>query len=134
MAGEVRFSSTSNWPKKHWDFAYDRPPERRALVAALRDEVTRLSDKDKLLTFARRWLYDHKLLIEHDRALRAQIGAALDLLEAETGISITTTVPAKLARKMASNLGPTPPRWTDPAKLAMGGASQTFDRADCPSI
>lgn len=41
--------------------------QRRAFVRALRDEVTRRSDKDQLLTFARRWLYDHKLLIEHGR-------------------------------------------------------------------
>jgi hypothetical protein len=53
-------------------------------VRALRDEVTRLSDKDQLLAFARRWLYDHKLLIEHDRALRAQIGSAFDQLERQT--------------------------------------------------
>ena len=73
--------------------------QRRAFVRALRDEVTRLSDKDQLLMFARRWLYDHKLLIEHDRALRSQIAVAVDLLESETGTSIATTVPSDLLDK-----------------------------------
>ncbi len=44
--------------------------QSRAFVRTLRYEVTRLSDKDQLLMFARRWLYDHQLLIEHDRAVR----------------------------------------------------------------
>ena len=60
--------------------------QRRAFVRVMRDEVTRLSDKAQLLTFGRRWLYDHKLLIEHDRALRSQIDAALDLLEPRLSI------------------------------------------------
>jgi hypothetical protein len=115
---------------------YDRPPASR-LVAALRDEVTRISDKDKLLTFARRWLYDHKLLIEHDRALRAQIGAALDLLEAETGISITTTVPAT-ARKWRQTLAQLRPDgqtqqswlWEAPAKHSTVQIAQVFERID----
>jgi hypothetical protein len=63
--------------------------QRRAFVRVVRDEATRLSDKDQLLKFARRWLYDHQLLIEHDRALRTQIGAALDLLESDTSASWT---------------------------------------------
>ena len=68
--------------------------QRRAFVQALRDEVTLLGDKDHLLMFARRWLYDHKLLIEHDRALRSQIVAALDLFESETGAIIAANVPS----------------------------------------
>jgi hypothetical protein len=112
--------------------------QRRALVAALRDEVTRISDKDKLLTFARRWLYDHKLLIEHDRALRAQIGAALDLLEAETGISITTNVPAKLS-KNGERPWPNSAQMDRPSKAGYGKRpakhstvqiAQVFERID----
>ena len=73
--------------------------QRRALVSVLHDEVTRVSDKNQLLTFVRRWLYDHKLLIRHDRALRGQIGAALDLLEAKTGTSIVTNVTSEVLEK-----------------------------------
>lgn len=110
--------------------------KRRALVAALRDEVTRVSDKDKLLTFARRWLYDHKLLIEHDRALRAQIGAALDLLEAETGTSITTTVPSAVLEKWRQTLAELRPDgqvqqswlWEAPAKHSTVQITQVFER------
>ena len=110
--------------------------QRRALVAALRDEVTRVSDKDKLLTFARRWLYDHKLLIEHDRALRAQIGAALDLLEAETGTSITTTVPSAVLEKWRETLAQLRPDgqtqqswlWEAPAKHSTVQITQVFER------
>ena len=55
--------------------------QRRALIRALRQEVTHTSDRGRLLTFARRWLYDHKLLVARDRDLRAVIVAACEIFE-----------------------------------------------------
>jgi len=112
--------------------------QRRAFVRALRDEVTRLSDKDQLLTFARRWLYDHKLLIEHDRALRSQIAVAVDLLESETGTSIATTVPSDLLDKWRHALVQLRPDgqtqqswlWEAPAKHSTVQIAQVFERID----
>ena len=70
--------------------------QRRSFVWALRDEATRLSDKDQLLNFAQRWLYNRQFLIEHYRSLRTQIVAALHLFESYTGASIAATVPRNL--------------------------------------
>jgi len=73
--------------------------QRRALVRLLSDEVSRCADREQLLVFARRWLYEHQLLIVHDRAIRALIATALVQLEAETAALIRTDVqPATLER------------------------------------
>ncbi len=49
---------------------------RRALVRVLRQELDRTDDRERLLGFARRWLYEHQLLIVHERLLRSLIAAA----------------------------------------------------------
>ena len=112
--------------------------QRRAFVRVVRNEVTRLSDKDQLLKFARRWLYDHQLLIEHDRALRTQIVAALDLLESDTGASIAATVPSSLLDKWRRILAEFRPDgqtqqswlWEAPAKHSTVQIAQVFERID----
>lgn len=115
------------WPTDH---------QRRSFVHALRDEAIRFSDKDQLLNFARRWLYDRHFLIEHDRALRSQIVAALNLLEAETGATIATTVPCALLDKWHDSLAQFRPDgqiqqswlWEAPAKHSTVQISQVFER------
>jgi len=71
--------------------------QRRALVRVLRDEVAHCSDRDRLLVLARQWLYDHRLLIVHDRVIRAMVAAALVELEASTGQAIMTSVPRRIS-------------------------------------
>jgi alpha-N-arabinofuranosidase len=44
-------------------FRWLSEPQRRALVRALRQDLTRTRDRQRLLVFARRWLYDHQLII-----------------------------------------------------------------------
>jgi len=56
--------------------------QRRALVRILRDEVAHSADPERLLLRARHWLYEHRLIIVHDRAIRALVAAALAELEA----------------------------------------------------
>ena len=112
--------------------------QRRAFVRVVRDEVTRLSDKDQLLKFARRWLYDHQLLIEHNRALRAQIGAALDMLESDTSAAISSSVPSDLLDKWRRTLAEFRPDgqiqqswlWEAPAKHSTVQIAQVFERID----
>lgn len=62
-------------------FRWLSEPQRRALVGALRQELTRTRDRQRLLGFARRWLYDHQLIM-HDRALRSIIVRATRQYEA----------------------------------------------------
>jgi hypothetical protein len=51
--------------------------QRRALVRVLRGELTRTSDRQRLLHFARRWLYEHPLIVLRDRDLRTMIIEAI---------------------------------------------------------
>jgi TnpA family transposase len=66
--------------------------QRRALVRELRNEVSRCADREQLLVRARQWLYEHRLLIVHNRAIRTLIAAALTQFEAEMGAAIRTAV------------------------------------------
>ena len=67
---------------------------RRGLVRVMREELTRTDDPQRLLGFARRWLYDHRLIIVHERRLRAMIATARRQHE------------AKLARRIADSVEP----------------------------
>jgi hypothetical protein len=112
--------------------------QNRAFLRVLRDEAARLSDKDQLLVFARRWLYDHKLLIENNRGLRTQIVAALDLLETQTGELIAATVPSDMLDKWRRTLSQLRPDgqtqqswlWEAPAKHSTVQIAQVFERID----
>jgi len=61
--------------------------QRRALVRVLRGELTRTSDRQRLLQFARRWLYEHRLIVLRDRDLRTMIIKAIR--EHEAGLART---------------------------------------------
>jgi hypothetical protein len=51
--------------------------QRRALVRAINAELSRTSDRQRLLQFARRWLYDYKQIIPRERELRGYIAKAI---------------------------------------------------------
>jgi len=112
--------------------------QNRAFLRVLRDEAARLSEKDQLLVFARRWLYDHKLLIDNNRRLRTQIVAALDLLEVQTGELIATDVPSNLLDKWRQTLAQLRPDgqtqqswlWEAPAKHSTVQIAQVFERIE----
>ena len=57
-------------------------PRRRALVRVLRDELARTTDRQRLLQFARRWLYEHQLIVLRERDLRTMIATAIRSHEA----------------------------------------------------
>ena len=54
--------------------------QRRSLSGAIRMELARTRDRQQLLIFARRWLYEHRLLITHERSLRSTIVKAREQL------------------------------------------------------
>jgi hypothetical protein len=58
---------------------------RRAFVRIFREEISRTDDRERLLGFARRWLHDHRLIIAHERRLRAMIAAPRRQHETELG-------------------------------------------------
>lgn len=112
--------------------------QSRAFALALRDEATRSPDKDQMLVFARRWLYDHKFLIESKRAFNTQISTALDLFETQTGELITSSVPSELLKKWRDTLAEFRPDgqiqqswlWEAPAKHSTVQIAQVFERID----
>jgi hypothetical protein len=61
--------------------------QRRALVRVLRGELSRTSARQRLLQLARRWLYEHRLIVLRDRDLRTMIIKAIR--EHEAGLART---------------------------------------------
>jgi TnpA family transposase len=115
-----------------------REHQRRALVRVLRDEVQRSGDSDQLLVFARTWLYRHKLLIPHARALRAIVAAALVAFESATNQSIAEAVPSDLLNRWRAVLtaarsdGQTTQSWlwAAPAKHSTRQMTELFERIE----
>ena len=66
--------------------------QRGALVRVVRDELRRTFDRQRVLQFARRWLYDHRLIVLRERELRALILQALRQYEAKLAAEIVAAV------------------------------------------
>ncbi len=102
---------------------------RRALVRVLREELTRTDDRERLLGFARRWLYDHRLIIVHERRLRddrrrpppARSGA---------GTSYRALGRAEPAGTVAHGAHRGARLRVEPAELAVGAAGQALQCAN----
>lgn len=112
--------------------------QRRALVRTLRDEVARCADRDQLLVFARRWLYQSKILILRDRDIRVLVTAALGQLEEETAKTIGAAVPAELLMRWRDAMAALRPDgqtqqswlWSAPAKHSTRQISEVFERIE----
>ena len=75
-------------------FAWMSEGQRRALVRALSDELHRCIDRERLLVFARHWLYERRLIVAHERTLRSTIAAAAKRHEHELAARIGAQVDA----------------------------------------
>ena len=112
--------------------------QRRALIRALREEVTHTSDRGRLLTFARRWLYDHKLLVVRDRDLRAAIRAALRQYEVTLAKTVRTDIGEALLERWQQSI--VKPResslttqswlWAPPAKHSTRQIEELLERIE----
>ncbi len=81
--------------------------QRGALVRVVRDELTRTFDRQRLLQFARRWLYDHRLVVLRERELRALILQALRQYEGQFAAQIVSSVePQQLSAWKAAIVQP----------------------------
>lgn len=113
--------------------------QRRALVRVLRDELSRTIDRQRLLGFARRWLYKHRLLVPRERDLRMLIRKAVRSHEAVLARSILETVKPLLRAEWYGTL--TEPRpdgmttqtwlWAAPAKHSTRQIDSLLERIDC---
>jgi hypothetical protein len=78
--------------------------QRRYLVSMLREELQRTLERDRLLMFARRWLYEHRLIIVHDRMLRTMIATSVQQFETELAASIRQSVGVELLERWRASL------------------------------
>ena len=117
-------------------FAWMTEHQRRALVRILRDEVAHSADRERLLLRARHWLYEHRLIIVHDRAIRALVAAALAELEATTAQAIRAKVPAVILKRWPSGVETTRQDgqpcqswlWSAPAKHSTRQIGEVLER------
>src|SRR5271165_5127308 len=111
---------------------------RRGLVRVMREELTRTDDPQRLLGFARRWLYDHRLIIVHERRLRAMIATARRQHEAELARRIADSVEPSLLERWRATL--TQPHesgssvqswlWSRPAKHSTRQIDEMIERIE----
>ncbi len=117
-------------------FSWMTEHQRRALVRVLRDEVSHCADRERLLNHARQWLYDHRLIIVHDRAIRTLVAAALVELDSETAAAIRASVPVSMLKRWSLTLeSPRPDGqhcqswlWRAPAKHSTRQIAEVLER------
>ena len=78
--------------------------QQRYLVTLLREELERTGDRDRLMLFARHWLYEHRLIIVHDRLLRKIIAASVQQFETELATSIQASIDHRLLERWSASL------------------------------
>ena len=112
--------------------------QRRALVRALRDEVLHCADRDRLLSYAHQWLYQHRLIIVHERAIRSLVAAALTELESGACASIHSAVPPATWRRWLAAMEQARPDgqhvqnwlWAVPAKHSTRQFTEVLERIE----
>jgi TnpA family transposase len=119
-------------------FGWMTQHQRRALLRALKDEASRCSDRERLLVHARRWLYEHQVLIVHDRALRRLVSSALTEFEAETATSIRNALAPEMWQRWLAATNETRPDgqtmqnwlWSAPAKHSTRQIAEVLERVE----
>jgi hypothetical protein len=112
--------------------------QRRALVRALRRELTQTFDRLRLLTNARQWLYERKLLVMREKDLRAIISSAISQFEAKLARTIQADAEAVQLRRWQQTV--VQPResslttqswlWAPPAKHSTRQIDEMLERIE----
>ena len=112
--------------------------QRRALIRAINAELSRTSDRQRLLQFARRWLYDHKQIIPRERELRGYIAKAIRQHEATLVSEIVEAIDPDLLDQWKRTI--TQPRedgatvqswlWAAPAKHSTRQIDRVLERIE----
>jgi hypothetical protein len=120
------------------DFHSVTEAQRRALVRAINAELSRTGDRQRLLQFAQRWLYDRKQIIPRERELRAYIAKALRQHEAALVGEIVESIDLALLAQWKDTI--TRPRedgttvqswlWAPPAKHSSRQIDQVLERIE----
>ena len=110
--------------------------ERRTLLGTIREELARTGDRNRLLRFARQWMYEHQLIIVHERQLRAMIAEALQQFETELSREVRAVIAEPLRsrwqreimRAHGSGLTLQNWLWAAPAKHSTRQIDEMFER------
>jgi hypothetical protein len=110
--------------------------QRRALVRSLREELARTADRDRLLAFARRWLYQHRLIAPRERELRRMILLAMQRHEHALAARIRREIDPLVIGEWATAL--VSPRemtmqtwlWSAPLKHSSRQIEEVLERVD----
>jgi hypothetical protein len=108
------------------------------LVRATNAELSRTSDRQRLLQFARRWLHDHKQIIPRERDLRGYIAKAIRQHEATLVSEIVEAIDRDLLAQWMRTI--TQPRedgatvqswlWAAPAKHSTRQIDRVLERIE----
>ena len=98
----------------------------------------RSADRERLLAHARGWLYEHQVLMVHDRVLRGLVAAALAELEAETALALRQAVAPELLQRWLKAASGTRADgqavqswlWAPPAKHSTRQLAEVFERIE----
>ncbi len=112
--------------------------EQRALLHAIREELARTSDRHRLLRFARTWMYEHRLIIVHERQLRSIIRTAMHQFEATLAGQVRAAIGVPLCERwrneiaLAHSSGMTMQSWlfAPPAKHSTRQIDEVFECID----
>ncbi|WP_174624625.1 DUF4158 domain-containing protein, partial [Candidatus Methylobacter favarea] len=73
-------------------FRWASDHEWHALLHAVYQELASTGDRNRLLRFARQWMYQHQVIIVHERQLRSMIAEATNLYEKELSSQVYTAI------------------------------------------
>jgi len=112
--------------------------QRGTLVRAINAELSRTSDRHRLLQFARRWLYDRKQIIPRERELRRYIAKAIRQHEITLVREIVEAIDPDLLARWKSTItqqredGATVQSWlwAPPAKHSTRQIDQVLERIE----
>lgn len=82
------------WAAETLGFRPSNEHQRRALTGVIKQESYKALTSAQLVTFARRWCYEHKLLIPGERTLNDLVRTAIPKAEQELLRTIEQTIPA----------------------------------------
>lgn len=117
-------------------FRWASDHEWHALLHAVYQELASTGDRNRLLRFARQWMYQHQVIIVHERQLRSMIAEATNLYEKELSSQVYTAIDEPIRSRwhreiiLAHGSGITLQNrwWMAPAKHSTHHIDEMFER------
>jgi hypothetical protein len=127
------------WAMEYLGFTAFSPGRRRVLVTRLKQQARTTGDVNGLIEFARRWLYEHQIIIPSTRMLKELSSRILVEVERAQYLEVTEIIPEPVCMRWLDALYREQPRYqiqlidwlkTPPAKRSEQHLTELFDRID----